>query len=80
MLVMSGLRRMKGWMIVVDVDVDVYYYIRWRLKLEGETENMGVCTKERKGLKAEVLMAIPCTKLRSGINTASSHIGQYDTG
>ena len=21
-------------------------YIRWRLKLEGETENMGVCTKE----------------------------------
>ena len=21
---------------------DVYYYIRWRLKLEGETENMGV--------------------------------------
>ena len=24
---------------------DVYYYIRWRLKLEGETENMGVCTK-----------------------------------
>ena len=31
-------------------DDDVYYYIRWRLKLEGETENMGVCTKERKGL------------------------------
>ena len=25
----------------------VYYYNRWRLKLEGETENMGVCTKER---------------------------------
>ena len=22
-------------------DDDVYYYIRWRLKLEGETENMG---------------------------------------
>ena len=21
---------------------DVYYYIRWRLKLKGETENMGV--------------------------------------
>ena len=33
---------------------DVYYYIRWRLKLEGETENMGVCTKERKGVSAEV--------------------------
>ena len=28
-------------------DDDVCYYIRWRLKLEGETENMGVCTKER---------------------------------
>ena len=27
-----------------DDDDDVYYYIRWRLKLEGETENMGVCT------------------------------------
>ena len=33
-------------------DDDVYYYIRWRLKLEGETENMGVCTKERKGVTA----------------------------
>ena len=32
----------------------------WRLKLEGETENMGVCTKERKGVAAEVLMATPC--------------------
>ena len=38
-------------------DDDVYYYIRWRLKLEGETENMGVCTKERKGVTGEVLMA-----------------------
>ena len=27
-------------------DDDVYYYIRWRLKLEGQTENMSVCTKE----------------------------------
>ena len=42
-------------------DDDVYYYIRWRLKLEGETENMGVCTKERKGVTATVLMATPCT-------------------
>ena len=40
-----------------DDDDDVYYYIRWRLKLEGETENMGVCTKERKGVTAAVLMA-----------------------
>ena len=37
------------------IDDDVYYYIRWRLKLEGETENTGVCTKERKGVTAEVL-------------------------
>ena len=41
-------------------DDDVYYYNCWRLKLEGETENMGVCTKERKGVVAEVLMATPC--------------------
>ena len=33
-------------------DDDVYYYMRWRLKLEGETENMGVCTKERKGINS----------------------------
>ena len=40
-------------------DDDVYNYIRWRLKLEGETENKGVCTKERKGVTAAVLMATP---------------------
>ena len=45
-----------------DDDDDVYYYICQRLKLEGDTENMGVCTKERKGDTAEVLMATPCTK------------------
>ena len=44
-------------MMHCDDDDDVYYYIRWRLKLEGETENIGVCTKERKGDTAEVLMA-----------------------
>ena len=38
-------------------DDDVYDNIFWRLKLEGETENMGVCTKERKGVTADVLMA-----------------------
>ena len=42
------------------------YYIRWRLKLEGETENMGVCTKERKGVTAAVLMATPCTNSLGG--------------
>ena len=47
-------------------DDDVYYYIRWRLKLEGETENMGVCTKERKGVTAAVLMATPCPKSLHG--------------
>ena len=36
-------------------------HIGERLKLEGEMENMGVCTKERKGGTAEVLMATPCT-------------------
>ena len=30
-----------------DDDDDVYYYIHSRLNLEGETENIGVCTKER---------------------------------
>ena len=30
-------------------DDDVYYYIRWRIKLEGETENTGVCTKGAEG-------------------------------
>ena len=47
-------------------DDDVYYYIRWRLKLEGETENMGVCTKERKGVTAAGLMATPWTNSLGG--------------
>ena len=42
-----------------DDDDDVYYYIRLRLMLEGETENKGLCTKERKGVTAVVLMATP---------------------
>ena len=41
-----------------DDDDDVYYYIRWRLKLEGETENTGVCTKERKGVTAREMFAV----------------------
>ena len=59
------LRRELRWTKVFDDD-DVYYYIRWRLKLEGETENMGVCTKERKGVTAAVLMATPCTNSLGG--------------
>ena len=43
-------------------DDDVGYNIGERPKLEGETENMGVCTKKRDGMTAEILMATPCTK------------------
>ena len=56
-------------------DDDVYYYMRWRLKLEGETENMGVCTKERKGVTAEVLMATPCTNPLGGESGGHRHEG-----
>ena len=53
---------------------DVYYYMCWRLKLEGETENMGVCTKERKSVTAEVLMATPEERKVGFIeNTAMRH-------
>ena len=67
------IRRAGGWMNPTSPaasqcfkgdDDDVYYYIRWRLELEGETENTGVCTKERKGVTAAVLMATPCTNSR----------------
>ena len=54
---------------------DVYYYMRWRLKLEGETENMGVCTKERKGITAAVLMAAPCTNSLGGESGGHGHEG-----
>ena len=37
-------------MIMTNDDDDVYYYNCWRLKLEGETESICVCTKERKGV------------------------------
>ena len=43
-------------------DDDVYYYIGERLKLEGKTEDMGVCTKEQECMTAVKLMATPCTK------------------
>ena len=57
-------------------DDDVYYYMRWRLKLEGETENMGVCTKERKGITAAVLMAAPCTNSLGGESGGQKHEGR----
>ena len=55
-------------------NLDVYYYFGWR-KLEGETENMGVCTKERKGVAAEVLMATPCTNSLGGESRGHKHEG-----
>ena len=56
-------------------DDDVYYYIRWRLKLEGETENMRVCTKEQKGVTAAVLMPTPCTNSLGGESGGQRHEG-----
>ena len=74
---MVGLER--WWVLLapssVFSDDDVYYYIRWRLKLEGETENMGVCTKERKGVTAAVLMATPCTNSLGGESGGQKHEG-----
>ena len=43
------------------------------LKLEGETENICVCTKERKGVSAEVLMATPCTNSLGGESGGQEH-------
>ena len=48
------------------------------VKLEGETENMGVCTKERKGIAAEVLMATPCTNSLGG--ESGGHRHERDVG
>ena len=62
-------------MVGTDDDDDVYYYIHWRLKLEGETENTGVCTKERKGVTAAVLMATPCTNSLGGESGGHEHEG-----
>ena len=59
----------------VTTDDDVYHYICERLKLKGETENMGVCTKERKGVTAEVLMATPCTNSLGGQSGGHKHEG-----
>ena len=36
---------------------------------------MGVCTKERKGITAEVLMATPCTKSLGGESREHKHGG-----
>ena len=41
---------------------------------------MGVCTKERKGVAAEVLMAPPCTKSLGGEGRGHKHEGVRGTG
>ena len=41
--------------MIIDDDDDVYDCIGERIKLEGETENMGVRTKEQEGMRAEVI-------------------------
>ena len=79
------MKRLKPWApgagprvalpLIMNDDDDVYYYIRWRLKLEGETENMRVCTKERKGVTAAVLMATPCTNSLGGESGGQKHEG-----
>ena len=53
----------------------MFINIRWRLELEGETENTGVCTKERKGVTAAVLMATPCTNSLGGESGGQRHEG-----
>ena len=50
-------------------------YICQRLKLEGETENICVCTKERKGDTAKVLMATTCTNSLGGESGEQKHEG-----
>ena len=57
------------------LDDNVYNNISERLKLEGETEKMGVCTKERKGVTAEVLRATPCTNSLGGESGEQKHEG-----
>ena len=42
----------KQWMMMFTTVL----YLLETYKLEGETENMGVCTKERKGVTAKELM------------------------
>ena len=48
------------------VDDDIYHHMGTRLKFERKTENLGFCTKKRKGVAAGILMATPCTKSLGG--------------
>ena len=53
--VVFGLRTFEMMMMFITM------LAKCRLKLEGETENMGVCTREWECMTAGVLMATPCT-------------------
>ena len=55
-----------------DYYLSLLYVLETRVQLEsskGKTESMGVCTKERKGVTAEVLMTTPCTNSLGGRET-----------
>ena len=53
----------------------IFSTISQRLKLKGETQNVGVRTKERKGVTAEVLMATPCTNSLGGESASMKDVG-----
>ena len=61
-----------------DDDDDVYYYIRWRLELEGETENTGVCTKERKGVAAAFTVSLLSLPHKNGVGPLEWTSGLID--
>ena len=60
------------------IQMMMFINICWRLKLEGETENTGVCTQERTGVAAEVLMATPCTNSLGGESGGHKHEGCWE--
>ena len=62
-------------MIEMMMTMRIFSTISQRLKLKGETENMGVRTKERKGVTAEVLMATPSTNSLGGESGGQKHEG-----
>ena len=62
-------------MIEMMMTMRIFSTISQRLKLKGETENMGVRTKERKGVTAAVLRATPCTNSLGGESGGQKHEG-----
>ena len=55
-------------MMMMFITIIARDYIRWRLKLEGETENMGVCTKEHSTLSATLLGSYTDHRRHSELN------------